>query len=53
MLVPANCESVPPAASPDKGLADTGGSAYSLGGLAGGGVLAATGVTLLLRRRLT
>jgi hypothetical protein len=38
---------------PDNGLADTGGSAYALGGLTGGSVLAAAGVTLLLRRRVT
>ena len=60
VLIPSDCASEPPAAGPDEGLAgpdvglaDTGGSAYALGGLAAGGVLAATGVALLLLRRLT
>ena len=58
--VPSDCEPGPPAAGPDDGLAgpdvglaDTGGSAHTTGGLMGGSVLAATGVSLLLRRRLT
>ena len=57
--VPSDCEPGPAAgpddgvAGPDVGLADTGGSAYAMGGLVGGSVLAAAGVGLLLRRRLT
>jgi LPXTG-motif cell wall-anchored protein len=50
---PSDCEPARPPAGPDNGLADTGGSAHAFGGLAGGSVLAATGLTLLLRRRLT
>jgi hypothetical protein len=50
VLIPSDCGSEPPAAGPDAGLADTGGSGYALGGLAAGGLLAAAGVTLLLRR---
>ena len=60
VAVPSDCELTPPAVGPDDGLtgpnrslADTGGSAHAFGALAGGGVLAATGLTLLLRRRLT
>ena len=58
--VPSDCEPGPPAAGPDDGsagpdvgLADTGGGADATGGLVGGSVLAAAGVSLLLRRRLT
>lgn len=61
LSVPSDCEPVPPAAGPgdgsagpDVGLADTGGSAYAMGGLIGGGLLTAAGAaTLLLRRRPT
>ena len=60
VAVPSDCGPVPPAAGADDGragsddgLADTGSSAYVLGGLAGGGVSAAIGGTLLPRRRLT
>lgn len=48
--VPSDCEPTPPAADPGDGLADTGGNAYAMGGLIGGGVLTATGATLLRRR---
>ena len=58
--VPSDCEPGPSAdrgdglAGPGSGLADTGGTAYALGGLAGGGLVTAAGTTtLLLRRRLT
>lgn len=51
--VPSDCEPTPSAAGPDNGLADTGGTAYAVGGLAGGSVVASVGLVLVLRRRLT
>jgi hypothetical protein len=57
--VPAECEPGPSAepgdglAGPGRGLADTGGTTYALGGLASGALLTTAGTTLLVRRRLT
>lgn len=60
--VPSSCGSEPPPseepddgrAGPGDGLADTGASASTVGGLVGGGLLTAAGATtLLLRRRPT
>ncbi len=60
LSVPSNCGSVPPPDEPDDGrpgpgdgLADTGASAYTAGGLVGGAVLTAAGAITLLRRRPT